>query len=62
MQAYRSLRAIVGTQGRDAASRLRSGDSPPLAVALGVGASSLATADAVLDANARWHGLTTIAV
>lgn len=52
MQAYRRLRAIVGTHGRDAASSLRSGYSPPLAVALDVGASSLATADAVPDANA----------
>ena len=45
---------------RDAASGLRSGDSLHLAVALDIGASSLATADGVLDANARRHGLTTI--
>ena len=45
---------------RDAASGLRSGDSLHLAVALDLGASGLATADGVLDANARRHGLTTI--
>jgi uncharacterized protein len=45
---------------RDAASGLRSGDSLHLAVALDIGASSLATTDGVLDANARRHGVTTI--
>ena len=45
---------------RDSASGLRSGDSLHLAVALELGASSLATVDGVLDANARRHGLTTI--
>jgi predicted nucleic acid-binding protein len=45
---------------RDAAHSLRSGDSLHLAVALDIGASTLATADAVLDANAMRHGLTTI--
>ena len=45
---------------RDSASGLRAGDALHLAVALELGASSLATADAVLDANARRHGLATI--
>ncbi|HSQ08801.1 MAG TPA: type II toxin-antitoxin system VapC family toxin, partial [Chromatiaceae bacterium] len=45
---------------RDAASGLRSGYSMHLAVALDVGASSLATTDGVLDTNARKHGLATI--
>lgn len=40
--------------------RLRDGDSLHLAMALDIGVSSLATADAVLDANARRHGLTTV--
>jgi uncharacterized protein len=44
------------------ASGLRSGDSLHLAVALDIGASSLATADAVVAANAGRHGLTTIAL
>ena len=47
---------------RNAASGLRSGDSLRLAVALDIGASSLATADTLLAANARRHGLTTIAL
>ena len=45
---------------RDAASGLRSGDSLHLAVALDIDASSLATADGVLAAKAKRHGLTTI--
>ena len=44
----------------DSASGLRSGDSLHLAVALELGASSLATADGVLGANAGRHGLTTV--
>lgn len=44
---------------RDAASGLRSGDSLHLAVALEIGASSMATADANLDANAKKQGLKT---
>jgi len=42
---------------RDAASGLRSGDSLHRAVALEIGASSMATADANLDANAKKKGL-----
>jgi uncharacterized protein len=42
---------------REVASGLRSGDSLHLAVALEIGASSMATADANLDANARKKGL-----
>ena len=45
---------------RDAASGLRSSDSLHLAVALEIGASSLATADANLDTNAKKKGLKTI--
>ncbi len=45
---------------RDPASGLRAGDALHLAVALELGASSLATADALLDVNARRHGLATI--
>ena len=45
---------------RDAASGLRSGDSLHLAVALEIAASSMATADANLDANAKKKGLATI--
>lgn len=50
----------AGRLARDSASGLRSGDALHLAVALELGASSLATADTVLEANARKHGLTTI--
>ena len=42
---------------RDAASGLRSGDALHLAVALELGVSGLATADTVLAANAKRHGL-----
>jgi hypothetical protein len=45
---------------QDSASGLRSDDSLHLAVALELGASDLVTADGVLDANARRHGLKTI--
>lgn len=45
---------------RDATSGLRSGDSLHLAVALDLGVSHLATADTVLDTNARRQGLETI--
>lgn len=45
---------------RDSASSLGAGDSLHLAVALELGASGLATADGVLDANARRHGLAAI--
>jgi len=45
---------------REAASGLRSGDSLHLAIALQVGASSIATVDATLAANARKHGLGTV--
>ena len=45
---------------RDAASGMRSGDSLHLAVALEIGASSMATADANLDTNAKKKGLKTI--
>lgn len=45
---------------RDAASGLRAGDAVHLAVALGLGAPALATADAVLDVNARKRGLETV--
>ncbi len=45
---------------RDVSSGLRSGDSLHLAVALEIGASRMATADANLDANAKKKGLTTI--
>ena len=45
---------------RDASSGLRAGDSLHLATALEIGASSIATADGVLDANARKNGLTTV--
>jgi predicted nucleic acid-binding protein len=47
---------------RDAASGLRSGDSLHLAVALDIGASTLATADSILEVNARRHGLTIVAL
>jgi len=45
---------------RDASSGMRSGDSLHLAVALEIGVSSMATADANLDANAKKQGLKTI--
>jgi len=45
---------------RDAGSGMRAGDSLHLAVALEIGASSMATADANLDANAKKQGLKTI--
>jgi uncharacterized protein len=49
----------AGRLTRDAASGLRAGDSLHLAVALDIGASQLATADSVLEANARRQGLST---
>jgi predicted nucleic acid-binding protein len=45
---------------RDAASGLRSGDSLHLAMALELGVAAIATGDAVLEANARKHGLAVI--
>ena len=45
---------------RDATSGLRAGDSLHLAVALEIGASCVATADATLEANARVNGLVTV--
>jgi predicted nucleic acid-binding protein len=42
---------------RDAPSGLRAGDALHLAVALEIGASRIATTDALLDANARNQGL-----
>ena len=45
---------------REVASGLRSGDSLHLAVALEIGASSMATADHNLDTNAKKKGLKTI--
>lgn len=45
---------------RDAASGMRAGDSLHLAVALEIGASSMATADANLDTNAKKKGMKTI--
>lgn len=47
-------------KARDARSRLRAGDSLHLAVALEAGATSMASLDDVLGANARKHGLATI--
>jgi len=51
---------VAASMVRDAASGMRSGDSLHLAVALEIGASSMATADANLDANAKKQGLKTI--
>jgi predicted nucleic acid-binding protein len=51
---------VAARMTRNSASGLRSGDSLHLAVALDIGASHLATADSVLDANARRQGLTII--
>lgn len=45
---------------RDASSRLRAGDALHLAAALEIGASSIATADGVLAANAGKNGLATV--
>lgn len=45
---------------RAAGSGLRAGDSLHLAMAIDIGASSLATADGNLEANARLQGLTTV--
>ena len=45
---------------RDASSNLRAGDALHLAVALDAGVSHIATTDAVLDANAKRHGLTSV--
>ena len=45
---------------RDATSGLRAGDALHLAVALETGASSIATADGVLDANTKKLGLSSI--
>lgn len=47
---------------REAASGLRSGDSLHLAIALEIGASSIATVDAKMAANARKQGLQTVAI
>ena len=51
---------VAASMVRDAASGMRSGESLHLAVALEIGASSMATADANLDANAKKQGLKTI--
>lgn len=50
----------AGRLARVSASGLRAGDSLHLAVALELGTSNLATADGVLDANAKEQGLGTI--
>ena len=54
--AFREAARMV----RDAASGLRAADSLHLAVAMEIAVSSMATADANLDANARNKGLTTV--
>lgn len=55
-QAY----AVAANWVRDAESGLRAGDSLHLAVALEIGATHMATADANLAANAGRRGLTVI--
>jgi uncharacterized protein len=54
--AFREAARMV----RDAASGLRAADSLHLAVAIEIAVSSMATADANLEANARNNGLTTV--
>lgn len=56
----RSAFASAARAMRDATSGLRSGDSLHLAIALEIGASGIATADATLAANARKHGLSIV--
>ncbi len=58
--ASRSAFAQAARLTRDARSRRRAGASLHLAVAIEIGASSLATTDGNLEANARLQTLTTI--
>jgi predicted nucleic acid-binding protein len=51
---------LAARLARASASGLRAGDSLHLAVALEIGALEMATADKVLESNARRHGLRTI--
>jgi hypothetical protein len=56
----RKALATAARLARDASSNLRAGDALHLAVALDAGVSHIATTDAVLDANARKHGLVSV--
>jgi predicted nucleic acid-binding protein len=56
----RTAFAEAADMARNAASGLRSGDSLHLAIALEIGASRMATEDALLERNARANGMSTV--
>lgn len=60
MPVTRAAFAAAADLVRDASSGLRSGDALHLAVAREIGAAAIATADAILAANAEAKGLATV--